>query len=153
MQPYLKLVYSASIHSQNYGLHMWIKWNLFFYHLINVFYHQCNVYYFLEFCVPEFDGETNISLPYPVDSNFIDLDYSLSLLLGQNNCKLFSLPFEVSFPVLFLAQGLLCWACDHNFAFTPGQIHENIITYCFVFYILFSDIAELQFRLPPCSEL
>lgn len=46
--------------------------------------------------------------PILVDSNFIDLDYSLSLLLGQNNCKLFSLPFEVSFPVLFLAQGLLC---------------------------------------------
>lgn len=110
MQPYLKLVYYAFMRSQNYELHMWVKENLFFYHLINVFYHQCNVYYFVEFRVPEFDGETNIHLPSSCWLRFYRLGllpFSF-LLFGQNNYKLFSLPLEVSFPVLFLSLFFIC---------------------------------------------
>ena len=138
--------------SQNYELHMWVKENLFFYHLINVFYHQCNVYYFVEFRVPEFDGETNIHLPSSCWLRFYRLGllpFSF-LLFGQNNYKLFSLPLEVSFPVLFLAQESLCWACDQNFLHLLQAKHQYMrksphFLFCFSLFFLLICWAAISF--------
>ena len=148
----MKFVYFASTHSQSYELHMWVKGNLFFYHLINVFYHQCNVYYFIEFCAPEFDGETNIHLPSPCRLRFYRLGLLpfTSLLFRQNNYKLFSLPLEVSFPVLFLARELLCWTCDQNFLHLLQAKHQYMRTsphflFCFSVFFLLICWAAITF--------
>lgn len=128
--PFLKLVYSASAHSQSYELHVWIERTLFF--IVSVIISLSSKFQNLM--------ARHISLLYPFDSYFTDLGSSLSLSSFRTQWLSIAVRTPGRVPPWAL---LRLWLSP---AFTPGVHVWGHHVLCLTFCILSSVSLSVWLR-------